>query len=127
MQIKSRETRVMLTKLRISSHDLHIESGRHPWKDENLRLCTLCKTLRVENEVHFMLQCDAYKDLRTEFENGISVAYCNYSLLSDANKLVWLLSNKNNLLNNRVGKYISHCFETRKKLLQNPTELTFSY
>ena len=119
VQIKSRETRVMLTKFRISSHTLHIESGRHPWKAENLRLCTLCSNQCVENELHFMLQCDAYSNYRTVFENNIAKENCNFCMLSDIDKFIWLLSNEDRHLNNRMGKYILQCFETRANLLQN--------
>ena len=54
--------RSTLAKLRLSAHNLHIETGRfsknRPPRDE--RFCTYCKTLNiftVENEVHFLLSC----------------------------------------------------------------------
>ena len=43
-------------KLRISSHDLHIEKGRHRKTLLNERKCFLCNK-SVEDEKHFVMEC----------------------------------------------------------------------
>ena len=54
-----------LSKLRISAHDLKIEKGRYfrPVIPRNQRLCSNCD--QIEDEIHFVLFCNKFKDLRT--------------------------------------------------------------
>jgi len=58
--------RRFLTKFRLSDHNLEIELGRRkkPRIEEKNRLCTKCNKNEVENEVHFILDCDLYKEER---------------------------------------------------------------
>ena len=57
--------RVALSRLRLSSHRLEIETGR--WAKPNSvpienRLCTSC--MKLEDEFHFVLEYTRYNDLR---------------------------------------------------------------
>lgn len=54
-----------LSKLRISVHDLMTEKGRYfrPVIPRNQRLCSSCE--QVEDEIHFVLFCNKFRDLRT--------------------------------------------------------------
>ena len=56
--------RIALSRLRMSSHCLAIESGptRTPLEE---RLCDLCNTL--EDECHFVLECPAYSEFRCKY------------------------------------------------------------
>ena len=63
-----RKYRFNLTGLRISSHRLRIESGR--WSKPNptpveQRLCIVCN--RLEDEYHFVIECNLYTDLRVKY------------------------------------------------------------
>ena len=67
----------MLAKLRLSDHKLEIETGRHQRLkvDQDKRICRLCNTSEVENEIHFLMQCNLYKQftrLRKDFHNSIN-------------------------------------------------------
>ena len=46
---------------------MHLETGR--WKDTPLehRRCCICNSGSLENEQHFLLDCDALKDVRTTY------------------------------------------------------------
>ena len=61
--------RVSLTRLRVSAHQLRIETGRYhrpkllPVEE---RLCQMCNLSAVEDELHFVFQCPRYNDIRTE-------------------------------------------------------------
>jgi len=50
--------RRLITKLRISDHNLRIETGRRE-KDmpQEKRICLICNNNQVENEMHFLLAC----------------------------------------------------------------------
>ena len=59
-----------MSKLRVSSHRLEIETGRWTWPvstpfDE--RKCHICD--RLEDEFHFLFECPLYNDLRTQYLN----------------------------------------------------------
>ena len=57
-----------LTRLRVSSHSLSIETGRwhKPNKTpRNERKCIICDD--VEDEFHFLLFCPLYKDIRKKY------------------------------------------------------------
>ena len=55
------QLRSVLTKLRLPSHKLRIETERYNRNrtDRELRYCTLCNVNDVEDEYHFLLICPA--------------------------------------------------------------------
>ena len=48
-----------------------IENGRHQNIDKNLRFCPFCPT-RIEDEMHFLLECECYAIHRKELFNTIN-------------------------------------------------------
>ncbi len=55
----NRSYRLAFTKLRISSHSLRIESGRHTFPKTVIedRICNHCDLNKVEDEYHFVMEC----------------------------------------------------------------------
>jgi len=62
--IQTKRFRIALTKLRLSSHDLAIERGRHVHVPRNERYCRNCTKQTIENEYHFLLVCPKFASLR---------------------------------------------------------------
>ena len=60
--------RQALTRLRLSSHTLSIESGRHGKEKirQEDRICPLCKE-GIEDEIHFLFKCPLYKECRDKY------------------------------------------------------------
>ena len=62
--------RYSTTKLRISSHDLEIESGRYYNMPRESRVCHWCSTSmgvkKLEDENHMLFDCDLYAELRAK-------------------------------------------------------------
>ena len=60
--------RSLITKIRISTHQLAIETGRYmkPPLPVPERFCKNCKN-KVEDEKHFILYCPLYKNLRNKY------------------------------------------------------------
>ena len=52
--------RISLTKFRLSSHDLAIETGRYTNIPRDQRICLQCNMNMVESEYHFLLVCPKY-------------------------------------------------------------------
>ena len=49
---------------------LLIETGRHSKIERQLRFCPFCPTI-IEDEIHFLVQCPNYKDMREMREWGV--------------------------------------------------------
>jgi hypothetical protein len=67
--------RKALTRLRLSSHNLKIEYGRHDSNriDRHVRVCVYCDKHDIEDEYHFTLVCTLYNDF--EEKTHIIVLY----------------------------------------------------
>ena len=59
--------------MRISAHNLNIETGRFYNLDRHERVCSMCNLNVVE--VHHILQCEKYIDVRRN-----SIGYCCHVL-----------------------------------------------
>ena len=62
---KKQDHRRALCRLRVSAHELKIERGRYHNVKRQDRKCTNCD--EIEDEWHFLDDCDTYADLRTQF------------------------------------------------------------
>ena len=62
--IQNKKHRNALAKLRLSSNQLDIETGRHTNIERFDRKYNLCNLNDLEDEYHFTLICPIYKDLR---------------------------------------------------------------
>lgn len=56
-----------ISRIRLSSHCLNIETGRYQGKNRQARLCDVCDTQQIEDEFHFILQCPKYYNLRKKY------------------------------------------------------------
>jgi hypothetical protein len=99
---------------RISAHYLEIEQGRYINIPAEARLCPHCDQNKVENEIHFLLECPKYQNLRNYFYKECSENICkNYWQLSNENKYIWIMSNETPKTGQRLATYISKCFQHR--------------
>ncbi|KAI5054061.1 hypothetical protein GOP47_0031046 [Adiantum capillus-veneris] len=60
-------SRVAIGQLRVASHRLEIEIGRHTGVPREERVCRAC-TEEVESEEHFVCRCRAYTEIRGRYE-----------------------------------------------------------
>ena len=60
-------SRVAISQLRVASHRLEIETGRHTGIPREERICRVC-TEEVESEEHFVCRCRAYDQIRDRYE-----------------------------------------------------------
>ena len=60
----ARSQRSLMAQLRFGILPLAIEVGRYHNTSEDDRLCEMCDLNEIENEVHFILYCPYYDDLR---------------------------------------------------------------
>jgi len=71
--IRDERHRKAFTRLRLHSHDLAIETGRRmrPKTPRPLRLCVYCNANQIEDEIHFLISCPLYQNLRNTLNQFI--------------------------------------------------------
>ena len=64
--VHNKNLRRYLTKVRLSSQNLKMETGRYGRNriERNQRYSDFCNTRDIEDEYHFVCVCPAYSDLR---------------------------------------------------------------
>ena len=78
LMTRDREAREVMTRLRGGTNELRIETGRYPVTnrdrplDVSERRCLICMNGEIEDETHFMLDCDEYEDLRQRMLDVVS-------------------------------------------------------
>ena len=84
-------SRSALCKLRISSHSLMIEKGRHLSLDPKDRLCHHCNLNEVEDEFHFIMKCTLYNDSRMKLLSDIGESF-DIDNMSDTDIFILIMS-----------------------------------
>jgi hypothetical protein len=94
--VTDRKLRKTLTRYRLSEHSLAIETSRHrpTWLPREDRLWSLCSRGEVETELHFLLHCDKYSDLREYLFPKIIIQYKEFETIKDEEKIKYLLGEK---------------------------------
>ena len=64
LSLKSYENRRALSKLRIRSHNLLVETGKWYNIEINQRICKQCDQYKIEDEFHLIFECPKYSELR---------------------------------------------------------------
>ena len=90
----------LITKYRICAHSLNIETGRFYNIPHNERFCYMCNNRKLEDEYHFILECEKYNDLRHKYLKPY------YYRRPSVFKLVQLLSVCNIKQLNNLGKFL---------------------
>lgn len=123
LTIKDITKRKQFRRLRISSHQLHIETGRHrkPRKtpvDE--RICRLCNLNVVEDEKHFIMVCPLYNSERKLLIDKLN-SFTNFCNLTENEQFVFIMSclNGDYEVICKVIEFINKCTELRQETLQS--------
>ena len=81
-----------MAQLRFGILPLAIEVGRYHNTSEDDRLCEMCDLNEIENEVHFILYCPYYDDLRTAWFQRVLNKDPAVFWYTDYIKLEWLFN-----------------------------------
>ena len=100
-----------MSRFRLSAHKLNVETGRYNSKNAYVpacdRLCTNCDLKECEDEVHFLIKCPAYEDLRVGLFQFVSTSNSHFPNYDTGQKLMWLMSNDNMSCLHEVAKFIN--------------------
>lgn len=108
--------RSLFAKLRAGVLPLNIEIGRYRNVDLCDRLCTLCDSNAVEDEIHFVTTCEMYKDIRSSMYADALALDPTFDSLDNIDKFVFLMSN----LQKNVIKFISAAYVIRRNAIYTP-------
>ena len=106
--IQEKKYRIAYSRLRVSSHNLAIESGRYTNIPREHRICTFCIQNLVENEYHMVLVCPFYRDLRVKY---LKPYYCRWPTI---NKFKSLLTSNSPPVIKNLAKFIYLAMKRRQ-------------
>ena len=108
-----------ISKFSFRNHQLRIETGRHtlPKTPENLRICLFCHLNEVENELHFILHCHLYDNLRSKFFEDKTRKYPYLNDFYDNSKIIFFNNVNPTICRLTVA---SHAFVFRGLVLPPP-------
>ena len=95
-----------IAKIRLSSHNLSIETGRYSNTCKASRCCFSCADC-VEDEYHFILVCPVYANFRRKYIK--EYYYKRPSMF----KLVQLFNTENYITMSNLGKFIFNSMKLR--------------
>ncbi len=103
----------LLSQFRYGILPIEIETGRYRGLNRAERLCTLCNSGAIEDQLHFAFHCPVYQEIRHDFVNTCKGKGMDWENLTDINKVAHLFEQQPRLF----GKYITRIFVHRKGLL----------
>jgi exonuclease III len=117
-EITDVNTRRNLTKLRISAHNLHIETGRHvrPRKTPlNERTCSHCLN-KIESEFHVIIECDKFRETRSVMLNNIYEKCTGYIDMGREELFVHIMSMQDTVIIQEMEKFVRSVSKIRGNL-----------
>ena len=111
--VKDRRYRHAISRLRCSSHILHIEKGRYtrPRTPLHERLCYSCNC--VEDELHFVTACSLNRTERIVLYDKVARKFPEFDQLADVEKFVFLFTFKDAQMLTWLGKFLYESFRTK--------------
>ncbi len=111
-KIKDQRYRTALSRLRLSSHNLAIETGRHarPKIPRSERVCDKCDTGSVEDEIHFIMACPKYSNSRETLFTAIEPYIRNFSTLPVKDKFKKIMLCNEPVCHLQLGRFIYEGF-----------------
>ena len=110
--IKDKEVRRSISKLRCGNHDLMIETGRYKKQPVEERLCSKCSC--VEDEVHFLTECELSSITREKLVKDIRLIDPNFTTDHRLQMFFSLMTTDNCFTAKRLAKFLNAIFEIRR-------------
>ena len=121
LKIKSKPLRSEFTRLRLSAHKLHIETGRYVTADKRKepedRLCSYCNLNMCEDEYHFVMKCLLYEDYRDKMYKDIDDLFPCFKDYNEGQQFIWLMSNLDEDIINIITTYVYNSFTKRRNTI----------
>ena len=112
LRIHNFEHRRAITKIRTSSHNLAIESGRWEKKDRENRICENCLLNVVEDESHFLYECHMHIQERKILHEKLSEIGKISNNFQNFNTQIFRTDDLASL--NAIGKFVMNSLNRRE-------------
>ena len=119
--VKNHKHRIALSRLRLTSHQLMIEKGRHqkPALPRSERKCPFCKNC-IENECHFITTCPLYHMARINLLKSAQKNSSSFKdIPTDDQKFIFMLSNEDPVFLNELALFTYNAFKSRSNYIDN--------
>ena len=119
--VKNHKHRIALSRLRLTSHQLMIEKGRHqkPALPRTERKCPFCKNC-IENECHFITTCPLYNLARINLLKSAQKNSSSFKdIPTDDQKFIFMLSNEDPVFLNELALFTYNAFKSRSNYMGN--------
>ena len=111
--------RKLLSKFRLSSHELEIERGRYGKSvPPEERICKLCEERQVEDEFHFLIICKKFDNIRKHLFKEIENLNINFITLNNFDKFIWLISQEDKQVVLKVANFLKVANKERNNELE---------
>ncbi len=94
------QQRSLIAQLRLGILLIHIETGRFKGTQLDERICQLCGTQEVEDEIHFVCKCNLYNDLRKIMYRTGEHKHNDFHMYVNKDKFIFLVQNEWKILGN---------------------------
>ncbi len=112
--------------MRISSHNLRIETGRYDRPNKtpiDQRKCLYCSTQEIEDEFHFVLKCTLYAPERQRLMSVVreEMSDAEYNVIDrlDVESFVFIMKSDNKRVLRALAKYVYICIQKRNGQVLN--------
>lgn len=116
--VKNIRHKITLTRLRLSNHNLLVETGRHfrPKLEKRERKCFICKN-KIEDEMHFITSCPLYSNERKSlYKSLIHNSKEFQSLRTEEQKFIFIMTNENVNVMTNLAKFTFNAMQLREKV-----------
>ena len=111
----SRSHRSILTKFRSGSLPLLIETGRYAKVPLQNRICQLRNSNQIEDEMHFLLNCDFYGDFQCPLLDKANRCNTDFAHSNNTDKFIFLINYIN--LTHILASTLYDMFRRRKQFV----------
>ena len=94
-----------------------IELGRYNQISRDNRLCQVCGSNQIEDEIQFLFHCSKYSIIRDYFYNKIQTLIPNIRQLPVNEQIKELMNSSNYFINLQLIRFITSCFDFGDKML----------
>ena len=105
----SRRQRSLMAQFRIGILPLHVETGRFRGTPLEERICQMCNNNVIEDEKHFLVECNLYQEHRTELYEDVSSRNIYFTNFDDVTQFKYLINHEWR----QLSKYIAKAWSTR--------------
>ena len=110
-----RYERITLARLRCGSLPLNVELGRYRDAPLETRICEHCDTHSIEDEIHFMIDCPFYNDLRQPLLTSLSTRHEDFVHLPSLAKYCLVMNDS--CIMRRLAITVDRMFKRRQSFM----------